>query len=337
MSAELIATDPYTLVAQHLQAGEATRAELRTLTDLDYAQIQAALERFEMMENVISRTDGAGLEHFAWKGQSYRPEPPRVSARRALAPVEPEDMNVADDLEAQPITRGRPAGWNLSAKVQEFVAAVADGAEISTPLIYDWMLVRFPKACETYEVRELRNRISMVLGNMVGRSITRAGLAEDNKTNLYRKGPGIAPVAHGAPPRALDYEQIEKLRAEGLIIEAVSLKLGYAASTLNNRHAKDARLNDALNNGLEKFAQIGVKKVTATAIEKRKPMQSAKPDYSADKKTPQVSEKNITQTITGNGYALPAFIADLRAERDELDLLIALLQKRAERQGQHST
>ena len=376
MAAEL-QTDPYTLVAQHLQDGEATRAELRAFTDLDYAQIEAALERFEMMETVTKRTDGKGIEHYRWQGEEYRPEPSRAVVRPVVAVESGATFKdgVADDAEAGPVKKGRPVGWSLSAKVQEFIDGQADGAEFSMPDVYDWLIKHFANACETYESGALRNRISMCLLTLVGRSISHVGQTDGGrgqKAKLYQKG--LAPsnghkqsdltreqftetlqkvsarrpgVTHGAPPIPLDYERIESLRAKGMTIQEVSLHLGQAPSTLNNRRASDKRLDDALNNGWERYCET-------KPDDRNIPVNTQIEDIADSSASTETTNQAIAEQpldeigrnerialrspeVKQNGsaiYALPSFIADLRSERDELDLLIALLEKRMMRGGQ---
>lgn len=341
-------TDPYTLVASQLQESPASRAELRVLTELEPELIDAAIHRFETMGSIIKFSKG-GEEHFRWKAgvelptESYRPQKFKEGIVR--------------DEENRPNIIGRPRGWNLSAKVREFIDEQRDGAAFSMPSIYDWLMRHFPNACETYEARSLRTQISsLLLNEFAGRTITSLGRGEDGVVNVYRKGlapvttkptvtptpapvtKAASPIKHGAPSRPLDYDRIFELRCKGLAIQKISEQLGYSYSTLNNRRAKDERLNDVLNRGWDVYSESELsgdeKNITETITSNATSAATESPQLHSAQLVPPDKNLDIAgfsisiEEENRATYALPAFIAELRAERDELDHLIALLERR---------
>jgi len=150
-------------------------------------------------------------------------------------------------------------------------------------------------------------------------------VSEGALEKVSARRPGIT---HSAPPIPLDYERIENLRAEGMTIEEISLKLGHALSTLNNRRGSDKRLNDALNTGLERHAakpgQDSVKERTPEQTETAKPIRTQPIQLDIEQDTiARFSPSNEVKN-----QAAVSVLAELRAERDELNRMITFLEKR---------
>lgn len=268
--------DPYTLVAHHLQDGEATRAELKALTDLDYAQIEAALYRLvEVVDSVDVRTDGAGIEHYRWKGgavisePSKTPKPAPAVASRFCISVNPE--------------------------VRKLVEAMPVGAETDTVRLFALLLEAHPKLNNS-DHRRLRTYIAQATSPLKGKLLT-----------LVRPSVGKAPAVF-------------------------------------------ARISSNGQKALPKSRQESDKKQTTKRAksDKAQALQRVQPDKSLDKSESPKSSNFITtnqvasdvasfspsnEEVNRATYALPAFIAELRAERAELDQLITLLERRMMRGG----
>jgi len=365
MAAELAQQDPYTLVAHHLQDGEATRAELKALTGLDYAQIEAALYRLVgVTECVGVREDGSGIEHYYWKDNAEPFQPQPQSPR--LVPAEPAESRevfsdgVADDLEAGPSRAARPTGWSLAAKVREFLSEVESDEQFSISEIYDFLTKRYPNACETYEAGALRSQLTPTLNSFINKEVVLVSKGSGKYPNLYEKKIGAN----------IDLSRVESLIAADLSITAMCAELGVSVATWTRHRKADPRLQAAYEKGiqrrdaLEQIAQKNsdsdkplsksrqeVAKVeTPEEAESEQPLslQMIEPDKSEDKSessnlgnfitTNQVATDiadfaDSSETSNRATYALPSFIAELRAERDELDQLITLLERRAARVG----
>jgi hypothetical protein len=368
MSTE-IQQDPYTLVAHHLQEGEATRAKLKELTELGYAAIQAALERFEIMETVEIRTDGMGVEHYSWKGEGYKPDPPRLVSQPEppKQAVEIAKDGVADEAELRVNTHGRPAGWSLAAKTREFLAEVDPPDEqFSLNEIYDFLVGRYPNACETYEVGALRSQLTSTLNSFVGKEIVLVSRGVGRYPNLYEK----------KIETAIDPSRVEALVAAGCTTTEMCAELGVSVATWTRHRKANPKLEDAHAKGLKRARALNdlSEKVSAKKPDRngQEPLSKSRQD-AAEKRTTETPETAVvprfqpvaldkvedtsespksgnfitTNRVTDDvasfspsneeanraSYALPAFIADLRAERDELDQLITLLERRMTRAG----
>ena len=258
MAAEL-QTDPHTLVARHLREGEATRAELRASTGMDYGQIEAALYRLlEVTDSIQMRVDGSGIEHYKWKDGTEMITQPSPRKQSAMS------------------TNGSRFGISVGAEVRKVVESLPIGQETDTPRIFDALLKAHPQLKGRSDLSTLRTYISQAVAPLKGKLLA-----------LAHKGEGSGPHV-------------------------------FTRISVNEQEP------------LAKSSQDIDKSRTSTAIETRQParLQPVNQDKSEDKPAPKNSEQ-----FNSASYALPAFIADLRTERDELDLLIALLEKRMMRGG----
>jgi hypothetical protein len=156
------------------------------------------------------------------------------------------------------------------------------------------------------------------------------------------------PVKHGMKPRELDYDGIYKLRCEGMAVRKISAALGYSLSTLDNRRAKDERLHQVLNDGWDVYCGLvpesspseSPKNITETITKTRTSRRTKSAQLEPSQLVPLDKTHSTIARFSPSieegksaTYALPAFIADLRAERDELDQLISLLERRMLRSG----
>lgn len=301
--------DPYTLVAHHLQDGDATRAELRALTDLDYAQISAALDRFEMMENVEKQADSAGIEHYSWKGNPYQPDPPRL-IRKAEPPSEDKDKvkdGVAGEDELRlPVVR--PKGWSLIGKIRELLRELPDGDQFTMPVLYNTLLSRYPNACETYESGSLRTQISATLNSIVNREITLVSRGNGSEPNVYRKGAqaqavsaqksGLKPVKPVLP--TVEPNRVEELVVEGHSVNEMCKRLHISTATWYKVREANPAIQAAYDRGYKRREEI---------------------------EAAELAEERDSTALESSYFKV---IDDLKRERDELNTLIALLEKRIE-------
>lgn len=177
-------TDPYTLLASHLREGEASRADLKRLTGLDYNVIEAALFRFATMTSIENRMDSKGVEFYRWKSDVPLPAASEPAAPKPVAkPVAPVDL----PSEVPRVSSRRPVGWNLAGEIRSCLDGLEEGSAFGMPWVFDRLLERHPAACETYTSSGLRTQITATLAQWIGKTITRAGVSVDGKTKVYRK------------------------------------------------------------------------------------------------------------------------------------------------------
>lgn len=365
MAAELMHEDPYTLVARHLQEGEANRAKLKSLTGLEYAQIEAALERFEIMETVAKREDGMGIDHYTWQGGEYKPDPPRphaVEAQEASVSESAKD-GIADDDEAGPSKGNRPIGWSLATKIREFLRGIDNDEQFSINEIYDYLTERYPNACETYEAGSLRAQLTPTLNSFVGREVVLVSRGVGKYPHLYQK----------KVETSIDPARVEALVAADLSTTEMCAELGVSVATWTRHRKADPKLQAAYEKGIKRRNAIEAyeqknstdsPKASARNPNGQKPLSKPSQDAVSKRTTDETEtaqpakERNIIPAniqirsvdkiapkepialhdspVKRNDpatYALPAFITDLRAERDELDQLITLLERRVMRGG----
>lgn len=285
--------DPYTLVATFLQESPASRSELRVLTELDPELIDAAIHRFDTMGSVTKFMKG-GEEHYRWKQGVELPEPSNGQRLTRAQLIVPDDASKAP----------RPKGWSLAVEVRSIVDGLPDGAALSMPTVYDELCRLHANVCETYNARDLRTQITVELRKLVGKAITALGRSGDSGTCAYRKGVGKVATVNDRNNNTGD---------------AIPDKTATLSPTQPTRASAEPLKTEALQGNISQDSSAPVKSGNFIT-EIITPPSPGLADFSSS------SEAQKEATIQ-------EFLAGLRAERDELESLILLIEKRLSRGG----